>query len=88
MNLTNDDFNKIEKALNLLPEGEEFNHLSKEEQQIIIDADTVMINLLKKKKRNNERISGYISEKRKSDKLYARSNSYKASVRAKEETDG
>lgn len=49
MNITNKDFNTIKKALELLPTGEEFNKLSKENQDIIVNADTVMVNLLKKK---------------------------------------
>ena len=49
MNLTNKDFETIKKALELLPTGEEFNKLSKEHQDIIVNADTVMVNLLKKK---------------------------------------
>ena len=74
MNITNKDFEVIKKALELLPTGEEFNKLSKEYQDIIVNADTVMVNLLKKKKANNERTSKYIAEKRKTDKNYARTS--------------
>lgn len=73
MNLTNKDFEAIKKALELLPTREEFNKLSKKHQDIIVNADTVMVNLLKKKRTNNERTSKYIAEKRKENKNYARS---------------
>lgn len=73
MNITNKDFDTIKKALELLPTGEEFNKLSKEHQNIIVNADTVMVNLLKKRRTNNERTSKYIAEKRKENKNYARS---------------
>ncbi len=72
MNLTNNDFLAIEKALALLPHGEDFNNLTKETQEIIIKADQVMINLYKKKKANNKRTADYIAEKRKTNKNYAR----------------
>lgn len=73
MNMTNDDFKKIEKALMLLPQGEEFKALPKETQDIIVDANVVMVRLLKKKKTNNAKTANYIAEKRKLDKNYARS---------------
>lgn len=72
MNMTNSDFKKIEAALMLFPNGKEFEALPQEEQDIIIEAEMVMMNLLKKKKRDNKRTSEYIAEKRKTDKNYAR----------------
>ena len=72
--ITKDDFNKIEKALALYSSNpDKFKALSKEEQDIIIEADVVMVNLCKKRKRDNERTAEYIAEKRKTDKNYARS---------------
>ena len=71
--ITNDDFKAIEKALALLPSGSEFEGLSADTQEIIIKADSVMLDLLNKKKANNSRTARYIAEKRKVDKNYARS---------------
>lgn len=72
MYLTNEEFNAIKKALELLPHGEKFNNLDKGSQDIIVNADTTMINLLKKKKANNKKVAEYIADKRKSNKNYAR----------------
>ena len=73
MNITKNEFIIIENALKLLPHGDEFNSLSKEYQDIIVAADTVMMNLLKKKMTANEKTAKYIAEKRKGNKNYARS---------------
>lgn len=72
MYLTKEEFNIIEKALLLLPQGEEFDKLNKKLQDVILDADCVMISLLKKKEKSNERIAKYIANKRKTNKNYAR----------------
>lgn len=72
MYLTNEEFNAIKKALELLPHGNAFVGLSEEKQDIIINADRIMLNLLKKKKANNKKVAEYIADKRKSDKNYAR----------------
>jgi hypothetical protein len=71
--LTKEEFKAIEKALMLLPNGEEFRKLNKEEQDIIVNANVTMINLLKKRKKNNKKTAEYIAEKRKKDSNYARS---------------
>ena len=71
MNITNKDFETIEKALMIFV-GDEFIRLKPEQQQLLIEADDVMINLAKKKKANNDRTSKYIAEKRKTNKNYAR----------------
>lgn len=73
MNITKNEFIIIENALKLLPHGDEFNSLSKEHQDIIVAADTVMMNLLKKQMAANEKTAKYIAEKRKENKNYARS---------------
>lgn len=72
MYLTNKEFDTIEKALELLPRGNVFAGLSEEKQNIIVNADKVMVNLLKKKKANNKKVAEYIANKRKSNKNYAR----------------
>lgn len=73
MFLTNAEFEAIKKALELLPHGEEFENLDKESQDIIVNADSTMIRLLKKKKANNKKVAEYIADKRKTNKNYARS---------------
>lgn len=72
MYLTNEEFNAIKKALELLPHGNTFVVLSEEKQNIIVNADRVMVNLLKKKKANNKKVAEYIANKRKDNKNYAR----------------
>ena len=72
MNLTNKEFEAIERALDLLPQGKEFKALPKKKQEIIAEADATMMNLLKKKKENNKRIAEYVAMKRKENKNYAR----------------
>ena len=72
MNLTNADFEAISKALQLLPSGEQFMVLDPDMQATIVKADVVMSNLLKKKKRVNQRTAQYIAKKRQADKNYAR----------------
>ena len=84
MYLTNEEFEAIEKALKLLPHGNVFVGLSEEKQDIIINADKVMVNLLKKKKANNKKVAEYIAEKRKSNKNYARSKKEKEVKKKKE----
>jgi len=72
MFITNKDFETIKKALELLPHGEDFNGLSKEKQDIIVNADATMVNLLKKKEKDNKRTAEYVADKRKINKNYAR----------------
>ena len=72
MNITNSDYEALKKAVEMLPHGEAFKMLSVEAQQTIINADTVLIKLLKKKKNDNKRVAAYIAEKRKTNKNYAR----------------
>lgn len=72
MFITNKDFETIKKALELLPHGEDFNGLSKEKQDIIVNADATMVNLLKKKEKDNKRTAEYVADKRKTNKNYAR----------------
>lgn len=72
MYITNDQFAALEKALDLLPKGEDFNRLDKETQNIIYNADKTMLVLQRKKKKDNKRVAEYIKEKRKTNKNYAR----------------
>ena len=72
MFITNKDFETIKKALELLPHGEDFNGLSKEKQDIIVNADATMVSLLKKKEKDNKRTAEYVADKRKTNKNYAR----------------
>ena len=72
MNITNKEFEAIEMALKLLPRGDEFKNLSRETQDIIVNADATMVNLVRKKNANNKRTAEYIANKRKENKNYAR----------------
>lgn len=73
MFITNADYQAIEKALMLLPHDDDFSVLSQEDQETIITADKVMLQLYQKKKSDNRRTAAYIAEKRKVNKFYARS---------------
>lgn len=72
MNITNKEFEAIEKALELLPHGKTFIGLNEETQNIILNADKAMLNLMKKKEKDNKRTAKYIAEKRKTNPNYAR----------------
>lgn len=72
MNMTNADFKAIEKALQLLPQGDDFKRLDAEAQETIRRADLVMANLYKKKQKTNQRTAQYIAKKREDNKNYAR----------------
>ena len=72
MNITNSDYEALKKAVEMLPHGEAFNMLSGEAQQTIVNADTVLLKLLKKKKNDNKRTVAYIAKKRETNKNYAR----------------
>ncbi len=54
MNVTNAEFAILERAMNLLPKNDKFFALPREQQEIIIAADAILLRLLKKKKRNLE----------------------------------
>lgn len=72
MYITNNDFDCICKALQLLPHGKEFESLPQDKQDIIVSSDSIMIELVRKKKKDNKRISEYIARKREHNKNYAR----------------
>lgn len=74
--MTNEDFNSIEKVLKLLPHGEEFENLDKEEQDIIVNAYKTMMKLARKKKEQSKQFNKAIKEKRKTNKYYARGKNY------------
>lgn len=72
MYITNADYEALKAAIELLPHNEAFNSLDIEKQNIIIQADTTLIKLAKKKESENKKVAAYIAEKRKSNKNYAR----------------
>ena len=72
MYITKNDFNTLKNAVELLPHEKQFNNLTEEQKNIIIKADAVLIELLKKRKKDNKRQAAYIAEKRKTNKNYAR----------------
>ena len=72
MYITRNDFNTLKKAVELLPHEAQFNNLTEDQRNIIIKADAVLIELLKKRKKDNKRQAAYIAEKRKTNKNYAR----------------
>lgn len=72
MNITTAQFKALEDALRLLPQGDAFKALTPEEQTTIAEADKVLIDLIKKRRRDNKRTAEYIAEKRKTNPNYAR----------------
>ena len=75
MNITNKDFEVIKAAINYLPDVADFTDIKdsfEDEYNIIVSAHEVIDRLTEKKKRDNKRIAGYIAEKRKVNKNYAR----------------
>ena len=72
MYMTKDDFNSICKALLLLPDGDDFDRLTFDEQKTILEAVAVMVELSEKRKKDNARSKAYMKEKRKNDPKYFR----------------
>ena len=68
MYITNNDYETIKAAVTLLPKEK----LSIQDQKIVSSAERVLLELKEKKKKDNERISAYIADKRKENKFYAR----------------
>lgn len=68
MNIKIDEFKAIESALRLI----NYNSLSEDEQKIVINADSSMLDVLHRHKISNQKTAKYIAEKRKVDKNYAR----------------
>jgi hypothetical protein len=73
LNITNKQYEALKAAIYLLPSGDAFTALPKEEQDTIVAAQVVLIDLYRKKKASNKKTADYIANKRKTDKNYARS---------------
>ena len=56
----------------LLPQGKDFKSLSLETQEKIVRFDKVLLDLTKKKIKDNKRTAEYIARKRKENPNYAR----------------
>ena len=68
MNITNKDYETIERAISLLPD-----YVSDEETSFIVNEARMVMQKLELKKRNdNKRIAAYIAKKRETNKQYAR----------------
>jgi len=77
LNITNKQYEALKAAIYLLPFGDAFTALPKEEQDTIVAAQVVLIDLYRKKKVSNKKTADYIANKRKTDKNYARSRKEK-----------
>lgn len=64
--MTKEEFNAIEKALGMLPNGEEYKQLDKASQDIIIKADVSMINVLRREKEKSKKFPHLLVKKIKS----------------------
>lgn len=65
MNITNNDYEILEKAIARLKEIDP-------KKEITLSAVSVMDGLKQKKEKDNKRIAAYIADKRKENKNYAR----------------
>jgi hypothetical protein len=77
LNITNKQYEALKAAIYLLPSGDAFTALPKEEQDTIVAAQVVLVDLYRKKKASNKKTADYIANKRKTDKNYARSRKEK-----------
>ena len=77
MNITNKQYEALNAAIYLLPSGDAFKALPKEEQETIMAAQVVLIDLARKKMADNKKTAAYIANRRKADKNYARSRKEK-----------
>lgn len=68
MYLSIEDFRTIESALRTV----KHDSMTDEELQKVVNADCVLMKLLKQRKASNAKTASYIAEKRKKDKNYAR----------------
>ena len=68
MNITNNDYEVLKSAINVLRTVE----LPVQDQKIVSSAVSVMDGLRQKKENDNTRIAAYIKDKRKENKNYAR----------------
>ena len=73
MNITNKQYEALKAAIYMLPSGDAFTALPKEEQDTIVAAQMVLMDLYRKKKASNKKTAAYIADRRKADKNYARS---------------
>ena len=73
MNITNKQYEALKAAIYLLPSGDAFTALPKEEQETIVAAQMVLMDLYRKKKASNKKTAAYIANRQKADKNYARS---------------
>lgn len=63
MYLTKEEFDAIDKALYMLPSGEEYKQLDKENQDIIVEADMSMINVLRREKKKQNKFPHLLIKK-------------------------
>ena len=77
LNITNKQYEVLKAAIYMLPSGDAFKALPKEEQETIMAAQVVLIDLACKKTADNKRTAAYIANRRKTDKNYARSRKEK-----------
>lgn len=72
MNITNSQMKALMDVYAILPHDRDFANLPKHKQDIIVRYDVVLLDLMKKKIKDNKRTAEYIANKRKENKNYAR----------------
>ena len=71
MYISNDQFAALESALNVIT-PDLFKTLSKTDQEKIVNGDVALLNIYKKKKKDNARQAKYVAERRKTNPNYGR----------------
>lgn len=72
MNVTNKQYQTIEEVIQILLQGKHFTTLTETEQSTVLNANTIMMDLQKKKEEGNKKNAKLIAEKRKSNPNYCR----------------
>ena len=73
MQVLRNELEAIEKVFNsYLPKGAEFNALTEDAQNAILDASIALVHIRKRWKKANERTAKYVAEKRKINPNFAR----------------
>ena len=72
MFIKNDQYETLLRIRNLLPEGQAFLNLSKDDQDAIVKFECLLLSYRKEQKGRNKKTADYVAEKRKFDKNYGR----------------
>ena len=72
MFIKNEQYEILLRIRDLLPEGETFINLPKEDQEAIVKFESLLLEYRKEQRDRNTKIAAYVAEKRKTDKNFGR----------------